>query len=332
MNDIKPYTQDYQGQNIMYKGLKCVIIWVIVYLILRMTLTHDMCVIDMYLVATTLTLLFFVIDNMLYYPKKQEGMDNIQVVASGKIPSGPEFSVSSDMSSRLVSDASSVLSSMSGSGSVSGSGSSVNSGMSNSQMPLVQPTQPVQPVQPTQLSQPTVVMPVQPAQPAIITQTESPLMSEENPVITKDYTIGIREEENQINKPEQEEGKLQWYEQSFDPRKYSGAENLDQIAIAGGRTRNDMLVNNMIYSDFNRLPPSFNDKDFEYGYSFLPPKDWYPLPPYPPVCVSHSSVPVKPVYLDTTTMDLKEWHETQKITPPDSINTSYVINELNSKV
>jgi hypothetical protein len=125
---------------------------------------------------------------------------------------------------------------------------------------------------------------------------------------------------------------LQWYEQAFNPRSYAGADNLDQIATSGGKTRNDLLVNEMIYSDFNRLPPSFNDRDFEYGYSFLPPKDWYPLPPYPPVCVSNKNSPVQPVYLDTMTMDLKEWHETQKITPPDSINTAFVTNELNSKV
>jgi hypothetical protein len=124
---------------------------------------------------------------------------------------------------------------------------------------------------------------------------------------------------------------LKWYEQAFNPRQYEGAENLDQIAVSGGRTRDDLLVNEMIYSDFNRLPPSFNDRDFEYGYSFLPPKDWYPIPVYPPVCVSNKTCPVKPVYLDTTTMDLKEWVETQKITPPDSINTTFVINELNSK-
>nr|XP_047140883.1 putative uncharacterized protein DDB_G0282133 [Hydra vulgaris] len=125
---------------------------------------------------------------------------------------------------------------------------------------------------------------------------------------------------------------MKWYEQAFNPRSYAGAENLDQIAVSGNRTRNDILVNEMIYSDFNRLPPSFNDKDFEYGYSFLPPKDWYPLPPYPPVCVSSSNHPVQPVYLDTMTMDLKDWHETQKITPPDSINTAFITNELNSKV
>ena len=125
---------------------------------------------------------------------------------------------------------------------------------------------------------------------------------------------------------------LRWYEQALDPRSYAGAENLDQIAVSGGRTRNDILVNEMIYSDFNRLPPSFNDRDFEYGYSFIPPKDWYPLPPYPPVCVSNCARPAQPVYLDTSTANLKEWYETQKFTPPDSINTSFITNELNSKI
>lgn len=125
---------------------------------------------------------------------------------------------------------------------------------------------------------------------------------------------------------------LEWYEQAFDPRSYFGAENLDQIAVSGGRTRNDILVNEMIYSDFNRLPPSFVENDFEYGYSFIPPKDWYPVPPYPPVCVSNKTIPTQPIYIDNTTMDLKDWHETQKITPPDSINTAFIVNELNSKV
>jgi hypothetical protein len=87
----------------------------------------------------------------------------------------------------------------------------------------------------------------------------------------------------------------------------------------------------MIYSDFNRMPPSFNDKDFEYGYSFLPPKDWYPLPVYPPVCVSDKTCLVQPSYTDTVTMDLKEWYQAQKFTPPDSFNTAFLTNEMNSK-
>lgn len=140
--------------------------------------------------------------------------------------------------------------------------------------------------------------------------------------------------DNQSGKKNQNRNRrvLKWYEQAFDPRSYEGAENLDQIAVGDGLTRNDMLVNQMIYSDFNRLPPSFVERDFEYGYSFLPPKDWYPLPVYPPVCVSNDPCHVTPVYVDNTTMDLKEWHATQKVTPPDSINTAFITNELNSKV
>ena len=125
--------------------------------------------------------------------------------------------------------------------------------------------------------------------------------------------------------------KLEWYEQKIHPRMYEGAENLDQIAVCGGKTRNNLLVNEMIYSDFNRLPPSLGKKDFEYGYSFLPPKDWYPIPVYPPVCVSNSTCQVQPVYTDTMTMDLKEWNYSQKISGYDTINTEYIINELNSK-
>lgn len=125
--------------------------------------------------------------------------------------------------------------------------------------------------------------------------------------------------------------KPNWYEQDFNPRDYTGAENLDQIATSNNKTRDDMLVNTYRYSDFNRMPPSFNQNDFEYGYSFLPPKDWYPLPPYPPVCVAATRCPVQGVYTDSTTMDLKDWRSTQKITHPDSINTEYIANELNSK-
>ncbi len=133
-----------------------------------------------------------------------------------------------------------------------------------------------------------------------------------------------------VSNPLPERGKpLKWYEQAFNPRDYAGAENLDQIAVSGGKTRNDLLVNEMIYSDFNRLPPSFIDKDFEYGYSFLPPKDWYPLPVYPPVCATNKSCLVQPVYVDSSTMDLKEWHQTQRPPAPESINTTFITNELN---
>ena len=123
-----------------------------------------------------------------------------------------------------------------------------------------------------------------------------------------------------------------WYEQRFNPRDYSHAENLDQIHISGNRTRDDILVNELRYSDFNRMPPSFNKDDFEYGYSMLPPKDWYPLPPYPPICSMAKSCPVYSTYSDDGVANLKEWHETQKITPPDAFNTDFIRDQLNSKM
>ncbi len=124
---------------------------------------------------------------------------------------------------------------------------------------------------------------------------------------------------------------LEIYEQILDPRKYAGSENLDQIGTANGKTRNELLTNHLVYSDFNRLPPNSTQNNFEFGYSFLPPKDWFPLPLYPPVCVASNPNPVVPFYADRDTMDLKDWWETSKITPPDSINTTFIANELNSK-
>ena len=111
---------------------------------------------------------------------------------------------------------------------------------------------------------------------------------------------------------------------------FRGAENWEQIHTDNG-TRNDLLNNNMRYSDFDRFPPNIVKNDYEMGYSFMPPKDWYPTPLYPPVCVTNNPSTVQPVYLDTMTMDLKHWHETTKITPPDTFNTDYIINELNSR-
>lgn len=121
-----------------------------------------------------------------------------------------------------------------------------------------------------------------------------------------------------------------WHEQKLEPRKFSGAENINQIDTGNGQTRENLLVNHMLYSDFNRMPPSFYQNDFEYGYSFMPPKDWYPVPPYPPVCSSNATCLTQPVYVDNSTMNLKEWNQTQKITPPDSINTRYLSEVTNS--
>ena len=64
-------------------------------------------------------------------------------------------------------------------------------------------------------------------------------------------------------------------------------------------------------NDFNRLPVS--TLEYDYGYSFMPPKDWFPIPPNPPVCMSEKKCPVCPIYTGGTSIDLKEWNKSLKV-------------------
>lgn len=85
------------------------------------------------------------------------------------------------------------------------------------------------------------------------------------------------------------------------------------------------------YSDYNHLPiaSGYKSHDYEYGYSFIPPEKWYPQPPRPPICVSEKRAPVCPVYTNGAPVDVKEFHSTRRITPPDIINADYVNDKLN---
>jgi hypothetical protein len=109
-----------------------------------------------------------------------------------------------------------------------------------------------------------------------------------------------------------------------------------------GSTSEGVLNNEMGYTDFNDVSPDnytdFNTfpqydlskNNFEYGFSFLPPSNWYPTPPHPPVCVTNNRCPVCPVTATGLPTDLKEWNSSRRIMPPDTINTSYIEEKLNS--
>jgi hypothetical protein len=68
----------------------------------------------------------------------------------------------------------------------------------------------------------------------------------------------------------------------------------------------------------------------EYGYTFLPPANWYPTPPHPPVCVTEKRCPVCPIFTNGSSTDLKQWNESRRITPPDNIDVDAVTDKLNS--
>jgi len=62
----------------------------------------------------------------------------------------------------------------------------------------------------------------------------------------------------------------------------------------------------------------------------LPPEKWYPQPPRPPICVTNRRSVIAPTYTQGTPVDVKEFHSSRRITPPDLISTDYVNEKLNS--
>lgn len=105
------------------------------------------------------------------------------------------------------------------------------------------------------------------------------------------------------------------------------------IVASGSRAKNDVIKEtDMKYNitSYHTVPPNLNKGSFEYGYSFLPPANWYPTPPFPPVCVAEKQCPVCPVYTTGTNVELKEWDSSRRVTPPDEINVKYIEEKLNS--
>lgn len=121
-------------------------------------------------------------------------------------------------------------------------------------------------------------------------------------------------------------------EESGEFQSYIMKPYIDQNNRTGSRFRDDVITNEMEYTDFNTLPVPADaaNRDFDYGDSFLPPDKWYPVPPHPPVCVSEKRCPVCPITTTGTPVDVKEWDQSRRITPPDSINVKYVKEKLNS--
>lgn len=115
-----------------------------------------------------------------------------------------------------------------------------------------------------------------------------------------------------------------------------------QASAVGSRAQDGELNNEMGYTDYNDGStgdyvdynnfPQYDlaNAEFESGYSFLPPSQWYPVPPHPPVCVSEKRCPVCPVFTTGLPADLKEWNASRRIMPPDRINVKYIEEKLNS--
>lgn len=99
--------------------------------------------------------------------------------------------------------------------------------------------------------------------------------------------------------------------------------------------RNDgYIINEMDYSDFdfNSLPVARGYKTFadEYGYSFIPPEQWFATPPRAPVCVTTNREPVMPMWTTGAPVDVKDFAIASKISGPLGLSVNYVNDKLNA--
>jgi len=107
--------------------------------------------------------------------------------------------------------------------------------------------------------------------------------------------------------------------------------NVQKYESGPTRAEEGVMKSEIQYTDYNILPVTPEDsKLYEYGYSFLPPEKWYPVPPHPPICVTEKRSVVCPVTTTGTPVDMKEWDSSRRITPGDVINIDYARDKLNS--
>jgi hypothetical protein len=85
--------------------------------------------------------------------------------------------------------------------------------------------------------------------------------------------------------------------------------------------------NEMAYSEsnpFNTVPLGTQ----LYGYTYLPPENWFRAYERPPVCVSDKRSAVNPMVGDSV-CGLMQFDTSRNVTGPDGINIQYVKNKLN---
>lgn len=185
-----------------------------------------------------------------------------------------------------------------------------------------QETQPIAvPVIPSPVPTSTIIEPVPKVETTPTTVEPSATIPESNPVSTPQQT---EEKPSEV---------------------YKGDPNAEQKDVIGSREKDGVITDESKYTtnqEYNfvdtpyaqghhvPIPDNYKTDISEYGYSFLPPEKWYTPSPYPPVCIAEKRCPVCPVYTTGTPVDVKEWHESRRITQPDGINTSYIKEKLNS--
>lgn len=66
------------------------------------------------------------------------------------------------------------------------------------------------------------------------------------------------------------------------------------------------------YTDYNTLPVPTTWDTWENGSSFLPPAQWFPVPPHPPLCITDKACPVCPAFTNGATVNFQEFSQSKK--------------------
>jgi hypothetical protein len=89
------------------------------------------------------------------------------------------------------------------------------------------------------------------------------------------------------------------------------------------------------YSDYNYIAP-LNKGMTDRKHTFVSPNNWYPIPPYPPVCVTNKRCATTPIVISNLNKDsmnfadLDDFNTSRRFTGNMNINIDYVKNVLNN--
>jgi hypothetical protein len=104
--------------------------------------------------------------------------------------------------------------------------------------------------------------------------------------------------------------------------------------ISEQNPNSDVLSDELSYSEWKHTPigEEYEDvkRNYEYGFSFLPPLNWYPGPPVPPMCKKERPQQKCTTFDSTVGLDIREWDNSRRITQADNIKINYIQDKLNS--
>jgi len=96
----------------------------------------------------------------------------------------------------------------------------------------------------------------------------------------------------------------------------------------------ESLNSELKYGDYNYLSP-INKGMTNRAYTFINPTNWYPIPPFPPVCVTNKSCTTCPIQMNDgrdymSYAPLEDFDNARRFTGDMGINIDYIKNVLNN--